>query len=74
MNPDTGSIAQFETLADAAEAGYSVPLTEKQAAKLMPMTREERKEWFKTYRKAHKARKALRKKRKAERQRRKANR
>ncbi len=73
MNPDTGAIARFETLADAELAGYSVPLTEKQVARL-PITRDERKAWLKTYLKAHKARKALRKKRKAERSRRKAGR
>lgn len=42
MNPDTGSIARFETEEDARRAGYTVPLTDDQANKLAGMSRSER--------------------------------
>jgi hypothetical protein len=71
MHPQTGAIAQFETLADAELAGYSVSLSKREARALKPMTREERKAWAATY---HKKDKATRDKLKAERRRRKSGR
>ncbi len=54
MNPDTGAIARFETLADAEAAGFAEPLTERQAKRLTPLSREERKKWL-TKKKRHRA-------------------
>jgi hypothetical protein len=43
MNSHTGAIARFETRPDAIGAGFDVPLTEKEAAKLMAVeNRDER--------------------------------
>lgn len=45
MNPITGSIASFESDADALEAGYTVLLTPTQAKTLTSMNRRQRREW-----------------------------
>jgi hypothetical protein len=42
MNPNTGSIATFETDDDAEQAGHTVPLTKKLAGRLLQVPRQER--------------------------------
>jgi hypothetical protein len=52
MNPETFDIAKFETQRLAEEAGYTVPLTEKEATHLGPMNRHQRRAWLVQKRKA----------------------
>jgi hypothetical protein len=52
MNPDTGAIAAFEKDDDAKAAGYTVPLTDKEARKLAGMNRHDRRAWLSRKRKA----------------------
>jgi hypothetical protein len=40
MNPNTGSIATFETDDDAKQAGHTVPLTKKLAGRLLQVPRK----------------------------------
>lgn len=42
MNPNTGSIATFETDDDAIQAGHTVPLAKKLAGRLLQVPRQER--------------------------------
>lgn len=51
MNPYSGAIAKFEKHADAIKAGFTVPLTEKQAAGLLPMNLRQRRAWASEQRK-----------------------
>lgn len=44
MNPNTGSIALFETEEDAKKAGHTVPLKEELAGRLLQVARQERAE------------------------------
>lgn len=39
---DGGRIAVFETERDARDAGYTLPLTDQEAAELKPLSRKER--------------------------------
>lgn len=45
MNPNTGAIATFENEADAAAAGYNVPIPEGERAGLLAMNRAQRRAW-----------------------------
>jgi hypothetical protein len=45
MQEQTGAIARFETDDDAKAAGYELPLTDQQAAKLSDMNRHDRRKW-----------------------------
>ena len=54
MDPKTGAIAVFETEKDAQRAGYTVPLTEAEAATLRPMNRKQRRAWLAEQRRAGK--------------------
>lgn len=47
MNTDTGAIAHFENEADAKAAGHDLMLTPEQAAKLLKLSRAERRAWAK---------------------------
>ena len=51
MNPETGSIAQFETEEDAKLAGYTKSLTDKEAKLLATMNRHDRRAWLSRKRK-----------------------
>lgn len=50
MNPDTGAIATFETEEDARKAGHTVPLSDAESRRLMPMNRHQRRAWAKQQR------------------------
>jgi hypothetical protein len=45
MNPNTGAIGWFESKKDADLAGHVLPLTEEEAAALLPMNRKARRKW-----------------------------
>lgn len=45
MHEQTGAIATFETDEDAKQAGYTMPLTDSQRAKLSQLNRHERRKW-----------------------------
>lgn len=54
MNPDTGAIAHFETDEDAKQAGFTEPLTDKEAKLLDGMNRHDRRAWLSQKRQAEK--------------------
>jgi hypothetical protein len=45
MNPDSGAVALFEKKSDAKKAGFTVPLTKKEATMAQHMNRKQRRAW-----------------------------
>lgn len=45
MNPNTGEIRTFKTMEDAAAAGFTIPISEEEAAAAKQMSLEERVAW-----------------------------
>ena len=54
MDPNRGSIAVFEKASDAKAAGYTVPLTKKEASLASRMNRKQRRAWAAEQRKGKK--------------------
>ena len=54
MNPDTGAIAKFENDEDAKAAGHTFPLTNQNAAQIMPLSRKDRRKAAAAMRRAKK--------------------
>lgn len=52
MNPDSGAVAQFERKADAEKAGFTIPLTKKEASLASHMNRKQRRAWAAQQRRA----------------------
>jgi hypothetical protein len=52
MNPDSGAVAKFEKKSDAKAAGYTIPLTKKEASLTSHMNRKQRRAWASQQRKA----------------------